>query len=383
MTEEEGRVAAGARPHPGERIRADRTDLLYKDIPEGGMLMRIEGLHVVYQTDEKVTVAVEDFSLDVKKGELVSIVGPSGCGKTTILRCIAGLLQPTSGRIMMGDRVCTAPGSDRGMVFQDFALFPWRTVRQNVEFGMEVAGVPKEEREKRALRYVEAVGLGRFADSRIHELSGGMKQRVGIARAMVMHPAVILMDEPFGALDAQTRNIMQEQLTRIIMHSTRTVIFITHSVDEALYLSDRVVILSKRPSRIHKVIDVPWPRPRDRASPEFTALRKRILAYLETENVMSERARNVSGRHPATRAAHAPSSPPLRALRTSHACAHPGATRPRGGSAAYDVRGTDERCIALPRDANGGGGAARQSLVTRPCCRTRRRSAPPPTGCLR
>lgn len=311
MTEEEGKIAAGARPHPGDRIRADRTDLLYKDIPEGGMLMRIEGLHVVYQTDEKVTVAVEDFSLDVKKGELVSIVGPSGCGKTTILRCIAGLLQPTSGRIMMGDRVCTAPGSDRGMVFQDFALFPWRTVRQNVEFGMEVAGVPKEEREKRALRYVEAVGLGRFADSRIHELSGGMKQRVGIARAMVMHPAVILMDEPFGALDAQTRNIMQEQLTRIIMHSTRTVIFITHSVDEALYLSDRVVILSKRPSRIHKVIDVPWPRPRDRASPEFTALRKRILAYLETENVMSERARNVSGRRPATRAAHAPSSPPL------------------------------------------------------------------------
>lgn len=303
MTEEEGKIAAGAKPHPGDRIRADRTDLLYKDIPEGGMLMRIEGLHVVYQTDEKVTVAVEDFSLDVKKGELVSIVGPSGCGKTTILRCIAGLLQPTSGRIMMGDRVCTAPGSDRGMVFQDFALFPWRTVRQNVEFGMEVAGVPKEEREKRALRYVEAVGLGRFADSRIHELSGGMKQRVGIARAMVMHPAVILMDEPFGALDAQTRNIMQEQLTRIIMHSTRTVIFITHSVDEALYLSDRVVILSKRPSRIHKVIDVPWPRPRDRASPEFTALRKRILAYLETENVMSERARNVSGRRPATRAA--------------------------------------------------------------------------------
>jgi NitT/TauT family transport system ATP-binding protein len=174
------------------------------------------------------------------------------------------------------------------MVFQDFALFPWRTVKQNVEFGMEIAGVPKKEREERALKYIKAVGLEKFADSRIHELSGGMKQRVGIARALVMHPAVTLMDEPFGALDAQTRNIMQEQLTKIITHSERTIIFITHSVDEALYLSDRVVILTKRPSTIYKVVDVPWARPRDRASPEFTQLRKQILDYLEMQNVMDE-----------------------------------------------------------------------------------------------
>ena len=222
----------------------------------------------------------------VKKGELISIIGPSGCGKTTILRSIAGLLQPTSGKITIGDNECTTAGSDRGMVFQDFALFPWRTVKQNVAFGMEVAGVPKEEREERAMRYIRAVGLEKFADSRIHELSGGMKQRVGIARALVMHPAVILMDEPFGALDAQTRNIMQEQLTKIITHSERTIIFITHSVDEALYLSDRVVMLSKRPASIKEIIEVPWDRPRDRASPEFTALRKRILSELEKENVM-------------------------------------------------------------------------------------------------
>ncbi len=269
-----------------ERVRADRTDELYKDIPEGGTLMKIDNLRVVYRTDDKETVAVENFTLDVKKGELISIVGPSGCGKTTILRSIAGLLQPTSGTILIGDKECIGPGSDRGMVFQDFALFPWRTVRQNVEFGMEVAGVPKEEREVRAMRYIKAVGLERFADSRIHELSGGMKQRVGIARALVMHPAIILMDEPFGALDAQTRNIMQEQLVKIIQRSERTILFVTHSVDEALYLSDRVVILSKRPSTIFKIIDVPWGRPRDRTNPEFTQLRKDILAYLEDQNVM-------------------------------------------------------------------------------------------------
>ena len=271
-----------------ERVRADRTDELYKDIPEGGTLMTIDGLRVVYVTDDSETVAVDSFSLDVKKGELISIVGPSGCGKTTILRCIAGLLQPTEGTVKIGDKACTSPGSDRGMVFQDFALFPWRTVKQNVKFGMEIAGVPKDEQEERAMRYIKAVGLEKFADSRIHELSGGMKQRVGIARALVMHPAVILMDEPFGALDAQTRNIMQEQLDKIIVHSDRTIIFVTHSVDEALYLSDRVVVLTKRPSTIYKVIDVPWPRPRDRANPEFTKLRKQILEYLELQNVMED-----------------------------------------------------------------------------------------------
>ena len=269
-----------------ERVRADRTDELYKDIPEGETLLKIDNLRVVYRTDDSETVAVDNFTLDVKKGELISVVGPSGCGKTTILRSIAGLLQPTSGTILIGDKECLGPGSDRGMVFQDFALFPWRTVRENVEFGMEVAGVPKEERRERAMRYIKAVGLERFADSRIHELSGGMKQRVGIARALVMHPAIILMDEPFGALDAQTRNIMQEQLVKIIQRSERTILFVTHSVDEALYLSDRVVILSKRPSTIYKIIDVPWDRPRDRTNPEFTQLRKDILAYLEDQNVM-------------------------------------------------------------------------------------------------
>ncbi len=276
----------GERFKAKDRVRLDRTDELFKDIPEGQTIMNIDHLRVVYKTDEAETVAVDDFTLQVGKGELISIVGPSGCGKTTILRSIAGLLQPTSGTITIGSNLCTSPGSDRGMVFQDFALFPWRTVLKNVEFGMEIAGVPKEERRERALRYIKAVGLERFANSRIHELSGGMKQRVGIARAMVMHPAVILMDEPFGALDAQTRNIMQEMLVKIVEHSARTIIFVTHSVDEALYLSDRVVVLSKRPSTIYKVVDVPGDRPRDRTDPKFTELRKTILGYLEEQNVM-------------------------------------------------------------------------------------------------
>jgi len=279
-------VIEGQKYDSKDRIRADRTDMLYKDIPEGSPLVKIRDLNVTYRTDEKTTVAVDNISFDINKGELISIVGPSGCGKSTILRCISGLLQPTSGTIMIGDRLCTTAGSDRGMVFQDFALFPWRSVRKNVEFGLEIAGVPKEERRERSDRYLKSMGLLDFADSRVHELSGGMKQRVGIARAMIMHPAVILMDEPFGALDAQTRNILQESLVNVLKNSHRTIVFVTHSVDEALYLSDRVLVLSKRPASIHQIIEVPGDRPRDRGAPEYAKMRKEILDYLETQNTM-------------------------------------------------------------------------------------------------
>ncbi|MFA6710118.1 MAG: ABC transporter ATP-binding protein [Candidatus Methanomethylophilaceae archaeon] len=272
--------------------------------------IHIKNLGKIFKTSDSETVAFEDFSLDIKKGELITIVGPSGCGKTTLLRLIAGLEEPTSGTVSSGDKVFTEPGSDRGMVFQDFALFPWRSVRKNVEFGLEVAGMSDEERHaievdhsmikfmevankskneihKTAEKYIELVGLDNFADARVHELSGGMKQRVGIARALVNNPEMILMDEPFGALDAQTRNIMQAGLIKILDKTDKTIIFVTHSVDEAVYLSDRIVILTKRPAKIKEIIEIPWPRPRDRASPEFTALRKRILEELEKENVMN------------------------------------------------------------------------------------------------
>ena len=256
------------------------------DIKEGEDQIHIRNLSKTYFTEDSETVVLEDFSLDIRKGELISIVGPSGCGKTTILRMLAGLVQPTSGKILIGDRECTTPGSDRGMVFQDFALFPWRSVRKNVEFGLEIAGMPKEQRRERADKYLKIVGLEKFADHRVHELSGGMKQRVALARALVTNPDVILMDEPFGALDAQTRNLMQAGLLKILDKTDQTIIFITHSVDEAVFLSDRIVILTKRPAKIKEVVEIDWPRPRDRASPEFTALRKRILEELEKENVL-------------------------------------------------------------------------------------------------
>ena len=255
---------------------------------EGEDFIHIENLSKIYKRDDSETVAIEDFNINSKRGELISIVGPSGCGKTTILRMIAGLLEPTSGVITVAGHPCDKPGPDRGMVFQDFALMPWRSVIKNVELGMEMAGVPKEERRKRAEEYISIVGLEKFKDARINELSGGMKQRVGIARALVNHPDVLLMDEPFGALDAQTRNLMQAELIKILDKTDQTIIFITHSVDEAVYLSDRVVVLTKRPAKIKEIIEIPWPRPRDRASPEFTALRKRILEELEKENVMND-----------------------------------------------------------------------------------------------
>lgn len=255
---------------------------------EGEDFIHIENLTKVYRRDESETVAIENFDLSIRKGELVSIVGPSGCGKTTILRMIAGLLEPTSGTITVAGHPCDRPGPDRGMVFQDFALMPWRSVLKNVELGMEIAGVPKEERTRRAEEYIAIVGLEKFKDSRINELSGGMKQRVGIARALVNHPDVLLMDEPFGALDAQTRNLMQAELIKILDKTDQTIIFITHSVDEAVYLSDRIVVLTKRPATVKEVIEIPWPRPRDRASSEFTALRKHILDELEKENVLTD-----------------------------------------------------------------------------------------------
>lgn len=264
-------------------------------LPEGVFLsdahcddpqIKIVDLCKVYHNDDVETVAIKDFSIDIKKGEMISVIGPSGCGKTTVLRMIAGLMEPTSGAIYIDGNICKEPGPDRGMVFQDFALFPWRSVKQNVEFGMEVNGVPKEERSERADKYLNAVGLGDFKNARIHELSGGMKQRVGIARALVNKPAVLLMDEPFGALDAQTRNIMQVELLKMLDKTDQTVIFVTHSVDEAVFLSDRIIILTKRPAKIKEIIQITWPHQRDRASPEFTKLRKRILQELEKENVM-------------------------------------------------------------------------------------------------
>lgn len=249
------------------------------------MILSIQNLNKTFPQKEGTMVAIENFNLEVDQGEFVCVLGPSGCGKTTLLRIIAGLETLTSGEILLNGNIIKGPGSDRGMVFQEFALLPWRTVRKNIEFGLEIKKVPPEERHKISQRYIDLVGLKGFENYHPYQLSGGMKQRVGIARALANDPAVLLMDEPFGALDAQTRNLMQKELLRIWRETKKTVIFITHSVDEACYLADRVIVMTARPGTIKEVFTIPMVRPRDRASVEFAFLRKRILAELEREVV--------------------------------------------------------------------------------------------------
>jgi len=251
------------------------------------IVLSIKDLHKSFRKDDGGLVAIEDFNLDIMDGEFVCVLGPSGCGKTTLLRIIAGLEEPTSGKILLKNKEIAGPGSDRGMVFQEFGLFPWRSVRKNIEFGLEIRKIPKEERKAISDRYIDLVGLKGFETSHPNELSGGMKQRVGIARALANDPAILLMDEPFGALDAQTRNLMQKELLRIWSEMKKTVVFITHSVDEAVFVADRVVVMSARPGKIKSIFDVEWERPRDRSGVEFASLRKKILAELEIETVFN------------------------------------------------------------------------------------------------
>jgi NitT/TauT family transport system ATP-binding protein len=251
------------------------------------MMLKIEKLHKEFPKGDGKMVAIEDFSFEVHEGEFVCLLGPSGCGKTTILRIVAGLEKKTSGQLTLDDKELKGPGSDRGMVFQEFALLPWRNVRKNVEFGLEIKGMRPEERKAQAEKYIDLVGLKGFESYLPKQLSGGMKQRVGIARALANDPEILLMDEPFGALDAQTRNQMQKELLRIWSETKKTVLFVTHSVDEAVFLADRVVVLTTRPSKIKEVFEIKQNRPRDRADPEFLALRKRILLELEQESIQA------------------------------------------------------------------------------------------------
>ncbi len=225
-------------------------------------------------------VALYNISLAIKKNEFVSLLGPSGCGKTTLIRIIAGLIPADKGEICVDGRTVTAPGQDRCMVFQQFGLLPWRTVVNNVEFGLEIDGMPRDERRTTAQKYLELVGLKGFEDYYPHQISGGMQQRVGIARALSKKPKILLMDEPFGAVDAQTREQLQEELLKIWAQTETTVVFVTHSIDEAIYLSDRVVVMQARPGRIKEEVAVDLPRPRwegdVKADPRFAQLRTRL-----------------------------------------------------------------------------------------------------------
>jgi NitT/TauT family transport system ATP-binding protein len=248
-------------------------------------LLEIRSVNKLFLSDGKEMEALHDINLSIRENEFICFIGPSGCGKTTLLRIIAGLEDPTSGGVYLHGELIKGPGPERGMVFQEYSLFPWRTVLDNVAFGLELKGVPKNERHEKARQYLKMVGLERFEERYPHELSGGMKQRVAIARALVNDPSAILMDEPFGALDAQTRNIMQSELLRIWEEEKKTVVFVTHSVDEAIYLADRIVIMSARPGRIKDIIDIDIPRPRSRTSPEVNMIRDRILCDLRSEIV--------------------------------------------------------------------------------------------------
>ncbi len=229
------------------------------------------------------TLALDNISMEVDDKEFVCFVGPSGCGKTTLLRIISGLDSPDEGEVYLDGIKIESPGPDRGMVFQEYSLFPWKSVADNVIFGPRMRGIKKKDALEEAEKYLELVGLQQFRHSFPYELSGGMKQRVAIARALANEPSVLLMDEPFGALDAQTRNILQQELLDIWKKKHITILFVTHSVDEAVFLADKIVLMSARPGKIKEVINVDLPRPRERTSPEANVLRDRILKSLLKE----------------------------------------------------------------------------------------------------
>jgi len=225
-------------------------------------------------------VALERFDLAVDDGEFVCLLGPSGCGKSTLLNIVAGFVRPTEGRVTLDGTEVRGPGRDRGVVFQEHALFPWFRVGQNVEFGLKMAGVPRVERAGIADRYLDLVGLQPFRQAFPKELSGGMKQRVAIARALANDPKILLMDEPFGALDAQTRRLMQDELTKIWATTGKTILFVTHAIEESLLLADRVVVMSPRPGRIKALLAVPLSRPRSDVARDFVALKAEIQELL-------------------------------------------------------------------------------------------------------
>ena len=234
------------------------------------------------QSGERL-IALDHINLDVRAGEFLCIVGPSGCGKSTLLHLIAGLNAQSSGRILVDGNPIQGPGTDRILIFQDHGLFPWLTVAQNVEFGMKMKGVPKAERREKTQHYLRLVHLGKFENSYIHQLSGGMRQRVAIARALATEPDVLLMDEPFAALDAQTRDLLHDELERIWSQTGRTIIFVTHNVREAVRLGDRVVLLTFRPGRVKNEFPVQLPRPRSLEDPTVALAARAVLDELRDE----------------------------------------------------------------------------------------------------
>jgi NitT/TauT family transport system ATP-binding protein len=243
--------------------------------------LELRQITYVYDATGREVAALQDVTFGVAASEFVCVVGRSGCGKTTLLNILAGFIAPTRGEVLIGGKTLAGKGLDRGIVFQDFAqLFPWRTAQRNVEFGLEMKGVASAERAETARRFLRLVGLDAFANAYPHELSGGMQQRAAIARALAYNPAVLLMDEPFAALDALTRDEMQRFLVDVWRETQKTVVYVSHSVAEAVYLADRIVVLTPHPGPVKAEVKVTLPRPRDPLSVEFVEAQKRVLAEL-------------------------------------------------------------------------------------------------------
>ncbi len=240
-----------------------------------------KGISKTFTTKRGTTKVIESVDLKVRENEFVVLFGPGQCGKTTLLNVLSGLDTATSGTVLVNDKQVTKPGPDRGFVFQSTALYPWLTVMGNVEYGPKVRGIKKAERQKRAKYYIDLVGLEGFENSYPNQLSGGMQQRVGIARAYCNEPIVLFMDQPFGALDAQTRYLMQQELVRIWEKEKRTIVFVTNNVEEAIYLADRIVLLANCPTKIKKEFKIDFPRPRDYTDPDFLALREEITSFMD------------------------------------------------------------------------------------------------------
>ncbi len=268
---------------PAYLLQSDEVRARFDALKQRDVILQVKSLGKVFHSGKQDVVALKDVNLTVHRREFVCVIGPSGCGKSTLIRMLAGLEQHTSGEVLLDGKPVNGPGRDRGMVFQGYTLFPWLTVKRNVMFGPQMNGMSSSEAERTASTWLDLIGLAKFADAYPHQLSGGMKQRVAIARALVNEPRILLMDEPFGALDAQTRVKMQTHLLDIWRNIDITVLFITHDLDEAIFLADRILVLKANPGEVQELIEVPVPRPRSPAqisSPEFQATKVRLEALI-------------------------------------------------------------------------------------------------------
>lgn len=261
------------------RLQSEAVRARFERIRQRQVVLSVRHLYKRFAGPQGEVETLRDIDFDIHRREFVCVIGPSGCGKSTLIRILAGLETPSEGDVLLDDKPIQGPGPERGMVFQGYSLFPWLTVKKNVMFGPQMTGRSRDQAERDALLWLELVGLERFADTYPHQLSGGMRQRVAIARALVNEPRILLMDEPFGALDAQTRSRMQTHLIDIWRNVDVTVLFITHDLDEAIFLADRILVLKAHPGEIQEVIEVPVPRPRSSAqfgTPEFLATKARV-----------------------------------------------------------------------------------------------------------